>query len=924
MKAKITGGATSAIAASSHAGCARFRGTDPLITGVTRRKLAQHVGYSKGPQSTIPLLRWMRAMTFERMVRDKRFASEVVTVAVGALELPRPKAVVVADAQVNAAKTATILGQAHTAAVRHGNATLVHELAVPFPGLEGENATDTRPDFAVVAPRVPDKSGAVSGSWLILGDAKDYQRVRSHIDDGRLLKGFLQVALGAESAARWTKLPTGMSVHGFGVLAVPRNTSLSPTAVIEDLTDHRAEVRMRVAERAAEVAAYSLGGDQRDGIEAGASTGVDGDLAAHLNHLQATYSPDSCPSCDMFIYCRAELQSSADPGDLLIELGIRPEERRHAVGLVDGVTSVGRVATSVRHQIEATVTGRGVWSGQRRLDPIGQPGTIHVVVAKSDGATLGVYGIGIQRVTTDGAEPWTVSVFDNPDSDRTRRSIMKSLGEEIDKALAEQVRTAAVDRSPVHIVVPDSPTSDLLVSIADSVAGKELSRLRWARDQRQGRPALTFNGEQAVLPPRLTERERVAVSFLLEQDRARTMKVRSTIVDLRAALAGLVTAGGPAVNSLRLDYLAPWSELTSAPIDHRSLAEVIEKSDHAVGAQLSPTMSNAIHEAFTGARQGLPRPADPAAYDDLVRAEIGYKIEVFNRAFATLTGEFETSRLRDIVRAVEGDAQRVWRRRLELHAFDLVRFGRTTRVWRNNSVPLLEADQMFDAQVTVLTSPLAAYDAAQDAGIRPVALARVTDLEPLTLEVDSRRIGDESRIVALHHNGNALIEAEVVTSKTMKGSFKFSHMPIGGLSAVEEAPRRFTWMPRHDPGFALGDELVVADFAWFSENSGDAWLCVARPRVDTSSAPRIDCQPESFGEDPANHQWCCKPHEEAEAEWSDILAGRRARGEMNPEVWPPVIDPDGFDVSAVGEALPDPTDRPAEEPPEDLTMDDVE
>ena len=93
MAAKVTGGASSAVAASSHAACARFRGTDPLITGVTRRKLAEQVGHSKGPQSTIPLLRWMRAVAFERLVRDKRFASEVVTVSVGALGLERPKAV---------------------------------------------------------------------------------------------------------------------------------------------------------------------------------------------------------------------------------------------------------------------------------------------------------------------------------------------------------------------------------------------------------------------------------------------------------------------------------------------------------------------------------------------------------------------------------------------------------------------------------------------------------------------------------------------------------------------------------------------------------------------------------------------------------------------------------------------------------------
>ena len=910
MAAKVTGGASSAVAASSHAACARFRGTDPLITGVTRRKLAEQVGHSKGPHSTIPLLRWMRAMAFERLIRDKRFASEVVTVSVGALGLQRPKAVVVADARVAASKTALILDQAHNAAVTHGNATLIHQLAVPFLGLEGANATDTRPDFAVVAPKAPDKDGEVDGSWLIVGDAKDYQRIRSKIDDGRLLKGFLQVALGAESAAAWTKLPVGMDVHGFGVLAVPRNASLSPTAVIEDLTDHREEVRMRVAERAAEVA--SLPPD------------VDKDLAAHLAHLQAAYSPESCAGCDMFIYCRAELQKSTDPTDLLIELGVRPEVRPRAVGLVDGATPVGKVSNSIRQQIEATLTGTGVLSGQRRLDPIGQPGTVHVVLAKSDGAALGVYGIGVQRVTKNGAEPWTVDVFDNPDSDDTRRSIVKTLGRELHKAITEQFKADAENPAPIHVVVPDSTTADILVSIADSVAGKELSRLRWERDRQQGRPALTYNGEPAVVPPRLPEKDRVAVSFLLEQDRTRTMKVRSTIVDLRAALAALVTAGGPAVNSLRLDYLAPWADPTEPLIDHRSFAELIEKSDHAVGAQLTPLMSNAIHAAFTGNKPGLPRPAKPSVYDDLIRAELGYKIDVFDKAFSILASEFETSKLQHAVRAVESDAQRVWRRRLDLHAFDLVRFGRTTRWWRNDAVPLLEADDKFNAQVTVLTSPLAAYDAAQDAGNRQLALARIVDVAPLTIEVDSRRIGNESRIVALHLNGEALVESEDVTVQTLKGSFKISHMPIGELTATGAQARQYTWKPHHDPGFAVDDELVVADFAWFSDNKGDVWLNLVKPSVDTSSAPRANCTPDSYGDDPANHQWCCKPHEASEAEWSDILAGRRARGELNPQAWPPVVDSDRFDVNAADETLPDPADRPAEQPPEDLTMDDVE
>ena len=82
-----------------------------------------------------------------------------------------------------------------------------------------------------------------------MGDAKDYERVRARIDDGRMLKGFLQVALGAASAAAWSALPDGMQVHRYGALAVPRNAFLQPEAQVEQLDDHLAEVRARAGER---------------------------------------------------------------------------------------------------------------------------------------------------------------------------------------------------------------------------------------------------------------------------------------------------------------------------------------------------------------------------------------------------------------------------------------------------------------------------------------------------------------------------------------------------------------------------------------------------------------------------------------------------------------------------------------------------
>src|SRR5699024_1997182 len=108
---------------------------------------------------------------------------------------------------------------------------------------------------------------------------------------------------------------------------------------------------------------------------------------------------------------------------------------------------------------------------------------------------------------------------------------------------------------------------------------------RWAWDKQMGRPALTFNGEEAQIPAKLTEKARTGVSFLLEEDRARAFTLRSPIVDVRTALSRHIVAGGPAVSSLRLDYLVEWAEATDAhPVDHVEVADRIESDEHTPGA----------------------------------------------------------------------------------------------------------------------------------------------------------------------------------------------------------------------------------------------------------------------------------------------------------------------------------------------------
>src|SRR5438270_1857246 len=441
------GGGSSAVAASSHAACARFRATDPMITGRSRRQLAGDLGFPD-TSGSIPEARWMRAMTFERLVQDKRFASQVATTCVGQLGLPRPTAVVLADGGRHRAKTLKRLETALAAAVEQRKATLLQAPALPFPGFEDADATEVLPDFLVVAPREDD----VDRAWLVVGDAKDYERVRSRISDGRLLKGFLQVALGAEAAEGWSHLPEGLDVHESGVLAVPRNAFLQPEAVVEELRDHREEVRSRIAERV----------EATDEAEWDDNTDAD----TYVQHLLATFDPESCPSCSLFFACRAELRSSTDPEALLIELGVGADVRPFMVELVNGTGLAAEVAPpSVTALVTATVSKKPFWTGQYRVDPAGEPGSVNVVVAKSDAASLGVHGLAIQLVADAGRGKWIYHTFGNPQSEATRRQVVSLVGAAVRQLVSDAHARNPESPDPVHICVPDRGTADLLASI---------------------------------------------------------------------------------------------------------------------------------------------------------------------------------------------------------------------------------------------------------------------------------------------------------------------------------------------------------------------------------------------------------------------------------------------------------------------------
>lgn len=879
-----SGGGTSAVAASAHAGCRRFRLTDSFLTRKTRKALAAHVG---APDTTagIPEGRWMRAMTFERRVHDDQFVSELLTKTIGQLNLPRPAAVARVTCNGSVEATAKALRDADLKATFADTATMISALGIPYLFLENESATAVLPDFAIIAAR--HEGSKVAGSWLIMGDAKDYERVRARIDDRRMLKGLLQVALGAESAAEWSRLPKGMQVHRCGALAVPRNAFLQPEAVVEQLDDHRAEVRGRALERLEEKRKL---GDNHP---------TDEELPAYVTHLEATFDPATCVSCSLFGYCRSELRASHDKADVLIEIGVPPRYRPGVAGIVEGSDTAGQIPARIVDQVAATVHGQPVWQRRRRADPVGLPGAIYVAVAKSDSAALGIHGIAMRRA----GAAWETRTFLEPQAPSTRRGAMELIGAAIIDARDD-------DALPIHLVVPDRSTADLLVSAADSVAGVELSRMRWQRDLDAGRPALTFDGTPAKLAEPINPHERVAVAFMLEDDRSRALNTRTPIVELREILAKHLTPGGPAVDALRLDYLVRWATATS-PLAHREVSDEIADLSHTPGARLSNRESDAIHAAHRD------RDRDPATYHALVAQSLEYKQAIIDNTESVLS-KLPVSRLREVLETIEAESQEVWWRRVSLEALDLVRFGRTTEFWRNVQVRLLEKDETCAHQIAAMADHAFAHDRALDVGAAEISVAFVASVNPIRLEVTSRRFVNGVVAVALHHNGEPLVERSATTCVVQAGSFKFGQLSIGPLA--DDGGSGLVWTPLIPLDLSIGDELVLADGSWFNSLLANGHeLTVVRPPVDQLAAPKDMCTPSSFAADPATHRWCCRPHAVAEAETSDYFAAERAAGNMNPETWPPLIDEERFDV---GDEAP--ADLVTAGPPDGFTPDDLD
>jgi hypothetical protein len=313
-----------------------------------------------------------------------------------------------------------------------------------------------------------------------------------------------------------------------------------------------------------------------------------------------------------------------------------------------------------------------------------------------------------------------------------------------------------------------------------------------------------------------------------------------------------------------------------------------------------------------------------------VKDELKYKSSTFDRAIAALE-KINVSNLQVGYRRLEADAQKVWRRRLQLHASDLVRFGRTYRWWRNSQVESIESDSVCETQLRCLVNHQAADDLATSAGSRELTFATVVEIDPaIVLKVESRRATAGNRLVLLHVNGNACVEADTASVDiSLIGKFKVGGLSLGPLESLKsktKAPQsHFVWKPHTSPALNVDDRLILADFAWFAKKqAGNTTLPIEKPKIDKESAPKDGCTATSYESNPFSHRYCCRSHENSESAWSDTLAERRAAGELNPNVWPPVRDLDAFEVAADGTVIGDPFDQPADEVPVDAMIDDLE
>ena len=189
---------------------------------------------------------------------------------------------------------------------------------------------------------------------------------------------------------------------------------------------------------------------------------------------------------------------------------------------------LGRAPATVVANVSATLERTPALDrhGRRSTRPA-CPGSINVVLAKSDSAALGVHGIAVQRLDGSGNEPWSATRLR---AHQRHRDAARGHG------AARRVRS---DRRSTAGSRAGAPRRARQADRRPAGVDGRLAGRRRAQPPpvgarpRDGPPVLTFDGEQATIPEPLSADARLAVSFLLEEDRARAFSLRQPIVDLR-------------------------------------------------------------------------------------------------------------------------------------------------------------------------------------------------------------------------------------------------------------------------------------------------------------------------------------------------------------------------------------------------------
>ena len=339
------------------------------------------------PAAGIPEARWVRAMAFERAGarRGVRLrAAHQGGRASSSLARPdggraRRRAADSVDATAKALQGRPPQGDLRRRRRRCSG------LGVPFLEPRGRGA---RPRSSPTSPSSRHAATAtkVVGSWLIMGDAKDYERVRARIDDGGCSRGSSRSPSAPSPRPRGAGCRTACRCTATARSPCRATPTCGPRPWSRSSTTTGRGPRPRAQERLEEKQQARRGPSDRRG-------------AAGLRRpSEATFDPATCVSCSLFAYCRSELRASHEHGGLLIEIGVAPamrparrgHRRRHAAWPVRS-----RRGSSTRSRPPST--GRPVWQRRGRTDPVGLPGAIYVVVAKSDAAALGIHGIAVRR-----------------------------------------------------------------------------------------------------------------------------------------------------------------------------------------------------------------------------------------------------------------------------------------------------------------------------------------------------------------------------------------------------------------------------------------------------------------------------------------------------------------------------------------------